>query len=62
MCNVICVNTKCDRILPNGFCGRAYPCSECQIPYDIAMAKEVAEVKYQSSASFNNYNNPKEVD
>lgn len=30
MCNVICVNTKCDKRLPTGFCSRAYPCSECQ--------------------------------
>lgn len=30
MCNVICMNTKCDKRQNDGYCGRAYPCSECQ--------------------------------
>ena len=34
MCNVICVNMKCCHRLPTGYCGRAYPCSECQTLYN----------------------------
>ena len=32
MCNVICMNTWCDKRQSNGCCGRAYPCSECVAP------------------------------
>jgi len=32
MRNIICGNLKCDKRLSNGFCSRAYPCSEFQCP------------------------------
>ena len=32
MCNIICDNSKCNKRLSNGFCSRAYPCSEFQCP------------------------------
>lgn len=60
MCNVICVNMKCDRRLPTGFCSRAYPCSECQTivsadyihseimsPYDRTPFKDLAKDLYE---------------
>lgn len=59
MCNVICVNTKCDKRQANGLCGRSYLCSECQplidakiteeimSPYDRTPLKDVAKELYE---------------
>ena len=44
MCDVICVNMKCDRRLPTGFCGRAYPCSECQTIVSAEYLHELEEI------------------
>ena len=41
MCTVLCVNTKCDKRQENGYCGRAYPCSECQPLIDRKIKEDI---------------------
>lgn len=44
MCNIMCANKKCDKRKANGYCGRAYPCSEFQtLQYDSLLATKLME-------------------
>jgi len=43
MCDVICANMKCGNRLPSGYCGRAYPCSECQ---PISASSKITDKEY----------------
>ena len=67
MCTVICVNIKCDKRQPDGYCGRAYPCSECQplidkkiteeimSAYDRTPLKDIAKELLERSGEVKNY-------